>query len=478
MFNYLFYLIFIFLTAVNCNPKSDSNSGGSANGTREENNGGRGKNNGGSEENNGGRPDGNNNDSALIATYNQKFENYLTGFNEPTDPPKWELAKEVFTASDGTAAKRRYKISEDIENYIDQILAELSKAKVNEDLIVKDMSSKPGNKVLILKDTDTIKNLEKSVFKTGPEMRKRIAATNAAHIFIENLLLTSLYGPKFAAPYNESYLLEELIDLNSSHEYQEELYTTLFEKAQNKPELKTKVIKLISDITKLACKAKIDDIKYDNFPLSPLGKVIILDPEQGGGDIMRLLNSQTSEFYIPGAYIQTVIDTAKSEPTNFCKKIEEADPQTINDAKLKGDARHAFIKGFKEFKAKKRIITGKETFSDQDIAKAQALFTDAKDKYFAKVILDVLNTGNYYSRVVPFGKISNSLSFGTASQIVKDKYKELGITYVNYFGKPANNTKSSAYKVFLTLKDNGFFYSFGNEDVESFIIADIKTIYF
>ena len=353
-----------------------------------------------------------------LVKYNAQFNDYITSFNNPKEPAKWVLL------GDGEQNKDdgKYDLPQGVSDYI----AGINDVKVG---AKKDMSSK--NPVVILKSTNELPDLDKAVLKMGNNIDARIQATSAAHKTVKNKNLNMLYVPKFATGQtknNESYILEELIDVDASHEFQENLYTNLFTQAKTDENIKNKLTEMFKQMTTFACLSNFNDIKYDNLPLAKdIGKVILLDVEKGGGDIMRLLNSEVSEFYIPSEYIETVVNAAKHSNNNFCQSIAKATEDEITKAKKNGDERYNFLKGFADFKVKRGIITGKEKFSAEDIKKAQDALDDDLDKKFVEVFLtDLNNSKQHDSRVVMIDSLNLSM--------MNDGFKNKGFTYKYFQG--------------------------------------------
>lgn len=417
----------------------------------------------------------NNNGPELLNEYNQQFEDYIAELDNPKNPPAWTLSNDALTEYG------RYKLPEKVKTYVNSIADRINTIKDKSQYVLKDMSSL--NKVFVLKNTPEIQTLEDCVYKNNA--KKRINAIEDAQKIVKTQSLDTLYVPKFASADDNSYILEERIsDLNPSFEFQEELFTFLFEKAQNDEELKKRVTKMLTELTTLVCKANIDDIKYDNFPLSQFGKIIILDPEKGGGDIKRLLNHNTNEFYIHPDYIEDIVQAAKESGSDFCKIIAEANPQAIADAKNAGNDRYKFIKGFMSFKIKRKIITGKEIFGDQDIQAAQNLFQDTQDKLFAKLVLLMLNQDKQHdSRIVASGDFKALFSKTGIGLEPDSKIKTLhssGNFPADYF-KIIDGTKPSpAMNVLYTLQEHGFIYEIASTqgEVGKPIAHDYIKVYF
>ena len=407
----------------------------------------------------------NNKEEENLAKYNEQFKDYVASFNAPQDPPKWDL----LGGGEQNNANGKYDLPDDVINYIAGIDDVKADAK-------KDMSSK--NPVVILKSTAKLPNLDKAVLKMG-NIAPRSLATSAAHETVKNKNLNMLYVPKFATGQTnkgESYILEELIDVDASHEFQENLYTNLFTKAKTDNETKDKLTEMFEQLTTFACLSDFNDIKYDNLPLAKdVGKVILLDVEKGNGDIMRLLNEEVSEFYIPSEYIDTIVRAAKDSGNDFCKAL--ADAKQIAKAKEDGDKRYEFLKGFAEFKGKKGIINGKEKFTDENIKKAQDALTEDLDKKFVEAFLTDLNNSKHHdSRVVMMSPLNISNT--------NKKYNE-GFTYKYFQGNDVDTPAVYApFSVPLKkLIELGFIYGFvfdsDKKNIDNIVnVANIKSIYF
>lgn len=333
--------------------------------------------------------------------YEAQFSAYMTSFNNPQDPLKWALLGD----GDQNKDDGKYDLPNNISEYITNNFNEIKKKN-------KFQKTFASAAIIGILASENNNNLDKAVFKlVGNKADLRIDATSAAHKTVKDKNLNMLYVPKFATGEvnGEKYILEELIDVDASHEFQENLYTNLFTKAKSDQDIKNKLTEMFKQVTTFACLNNFDDIKYDNLPLAKnIGKVILLDVERGGGNIMRLLNGEVSEFYVPSEYIDAVVKVAKDLNNNFCKKIAEATPDEIKNAKENGDKRYEFLKGFADFKVKRGIITGKEKFSDEDIKKAQDALTQDLDKKFVKLFLEDLNNHeNHDSRVINFGSLQS-----------------------------------------------------------------------